>query len=157
MTEPNPFLPGPSINDGEVQTFDEYRWAQLVEDNRRHLDAIAALKRRTDDQKDRADIFHRSLINTIERLTFLENAVAELQAKGQPVAKPRDELNERIVEFLESAPGIKFTAIAIRENLGDGKYIHDRCKTLVRQGRILAHTAPNRHPLYQALPTDDQS
>jgi predicted nuclease with TOPRIM domain len=159
--------------------FDEYRWSQLIEENKRIVSVLAALKARLDDQMGRNDQTYRSQTSMAERLDRLEGRIDELskhlqevdsldlpgavvtlderlralEAKDAPPPKPVDEINEQIVAFLDSVPDVKLTAIAIRENLGiDAKYIHDRCKTLVRNKRIRMFVEPNRHPFYQALP-----
>jgi hypothetical protein len=129
VTTPNPFLPGPSIDDEKPsQGFDDYRWSQM---------------------EARLDKHQRSLVNLTERLTALEVAFEQLR----PATKPRDDLSERIAAFLEAHPDLKFTAISIDENLdATGKDLSDRCKNLARNGRIRMFAEPNRRPFYQALP-----
>jgi uncharacterized coiled-coil protein SlyX len=169
-----PFLPGPTIDDGSTPGFDEYRWSQLVEENKRIVSVLAALKARMDTRDTRIEEVQGridALANLVaelegkmtalvmrldlhtERHREVVGRVEALEAKDAPPPKPVDEINEQIVAFLDSVPDVKLTAIAIRENLGiDAKYIHDRCKTLVRNKRIRMFVEPNRHPFYQALP-----
>jgi hypothetical protein len=165
----------------DTPSFDEYRWSQLVEENKRIISVLGALKGRLDelqafDLAGALDALNRRLTEAeaqanlvaqlegkmtalvmrldlhTERHREVVGRVEALEAKDAPPAKPVDETNAKIVEFLNSAPDVKFTAITIRENLGiPAKYIHDRCKTLVRQGLIRTHVAEGRHPFYQAL------
>jgi hypothetical protein len=156
MTEPNPFLPGPSIDDGKVgPTFDEYRWSQLTERVQNLDGALAMLYSRVAALEDHREAHERGLDVLNRRLTDLEDA-------GKPATKPRDELNERIIAFLESHPNLKFPAISIDANLGGtGKDISDRLKTLAKNGRIRMFAEEKRRPFYQALeqpaPVEDQS
>lgn len=134
------------ISTPDGQTFDEYRWSQLVEENKRLIAVSKALKDRLDSLEARFEAVR-------DTVGAVNGRLAELEGKDQPTAKPVDEINEKIVAFLESVPDVKLTAIAIRENLDiPAKYIHDRCKTLVRNNRIRTFVEPNRHPFYQALP-----
>lgn len=107
----------------------------------------------------------KNLIDTVGTLLewreSLDGRLAELENAGKPPAKPKDELNERVVAFLESHPELKFTAISIDENLGGtGRDISDRLKTLARNGRIRIFANDKRRPFYQALerpaPVEDQ-
>jgi chromosome segregation ATPase len=157
--------PGNPVFGPNGQSFDEYRWSQLEEANRANVQAITRLTAQLDTVRDavgslageiesinvRMDTHSRSLINLTESVRQLEEAT-------KPPVKARDELNDRIVAFLESHAGLKFTAISIDENLGGtGKDISDRLKTLVRNGRIRMFAIPNRRPFYQALErTEDQ-
>ena len=151
--------------------FDDYRWSQLVEENKRitelldgHHRVITALKDRIDDQTNCADRIHRRVVKLEARkeeqhyiIAALDERLRVLEDAQRPPVKDRDDLNERIVAFLESVPSLKFSAISIRENLGDGtKDVYDRCKTLARNGRIRMFTEPNRRALYQALPVADE-
>jgi uncharacterized coiled-coil protein SlyX len=177
-----PFLPGPTIDDDSTPGFDEYRWSQLVEENKRIISVLGAMKRRLDELEAQANLVaelegkltalvmrldmhterHREVVVRLEALegertadavVVLDERLRAIEAKDAPPPKPVDEVNEQIVAFLESVPDVKLTAISIRENLGiDAKYIHDRCKTLVRNNRIRMYTEANRHPFYQALP-----
>jgi uncharacterized coiled-coil protein SlyX len=177
-----PLLPGPTIDDDSTPGFDEYRWSQLVEENKRIISVLGAMKRRLDELEAQANLVaelegkltalvmrldmhterHREVVVRLEALegertadavVVLDERLRAIEAKDAPPPKPVDEVNEQIVAFLESVPDVKLTAISIRENLGiDAKYIHDRCKTLVRNNRIRMYTEANRHPFYQALP-----
>jgi uncharacterized coiled-coil protein SlyX len=137
-----------------------------------HAEALTALNQRLTELEDRITALvmrldlhterHREVVVRLEALegertadavVVLDERLRAIEAKDAPPPKPVDEVNEQIVAFLESVPDVKLTAISIRENLGiDAKYIHDRCKTLVRNNRIRMYTEANRHPFYQALP-----
>jgi hypothetical protein len=170
----------PSVIDRvEGQTFDEYRWSQLEAAIRERKAEIESLSTRLESVRDavggingrltdvdervrqleeageveslnvRLDTHSRSLINLTESVRQLEEAVL-------PQPKPRDELNDRILEFLEAHPYLKFTAISIDENIGGtGKDISDRLKTLARNGKIRIFAEKGRRPFYQALERND--
>jgi hypothetical protein len=135
------------------QSFVDYRLSQQGEAIEQLKSEIAALRGRFDNVTSLVGLINSTTAELSERLAALEDA-------GKPPTKDRDDLNERIVAFLEEHRGLKFTAISIDENLGGtGKDISDRLKTLVRNNRVRMHSIANRRPFYQALerPDDQQS
>lgn len=89
------------------------------------------------------------------RLTSLEEVVRSqgemidvlLAEVGRPTA---DALNERIVAFLTSVPGIKFSPTSISENIGadSNARVADRLATMAKNGRVVCHKQEGRRPLY---------
>jgi hypothetical protein len=73
--------------------------------------------------------------------------VAALRRAVSPT--PVAEVDERLAAFLDTVPGIKFSAVSVAENLGlESGYCSDRLTALAGRGRIVRQQAPNRRPLY---------
>jgi len=141
------------------QGFDEYRFAQLQQQLDRHAARIVELHERAAAAEERLQIvdgINSHLDALVDRLRELSSRVTALEDAAKPAKRDRDDLNDRIVALLESAPTLKFSAISVDENLGGtGKDISDRLKTLAKNGRILIHAEEGRRPFYQALPPKD--
>ena len=137
MTAP---APGGYVSPETVARLDR-AIAELATALTKALDRIGELERAKVDLEDEDGRQQRILREHGDAINGLVRAVSP--------APPRDDLNDRIVAFLDEHVGLKFSAVSIAENIGEAnKRIAERCSTLAGQGRIKRQQEANRHPLY---------
>lgn len=101
--------------------------------------ALSVLLRRLDD-----------LDATVQTLT---ERVTELEVADRP-APPRDELNEKLLDFLRVHRGLKFTGQLVAENLGESpSSVYSRLRTLANNGHLTYDKPDGRIGLFW-MPTE---
>jgi hypothetical protein len=82
-----------------------------------------------------------------EFTSALAHAVADVEALVATTGRGGPDNGDRIVRFLESHPGVKFSPTSVAENLGLDR-ADQLCKRLASTGRISVDIKPGRRPLY---------
>lgn len=89
------------------------------------------------------------------QVRVLTERVAVLEAA--PAAPPRDELNEKLLAFLRSHPGLKFTGQLVAENIGEPpSSVYGRLRTLARHGHLVFIKEDGRNGLFYTPADTDQ-
>lgn len=102
-----------------------------------------------------------SMLDTLSRVEALETQMAALTERvttleDAPAARERDDLSQKILEFLRRYPGLKFTAPVIAENLGEpAPLTHSRMKALTNQGLVLTEKREDGRTRHYHVPADD--
>lgn len=90
------------------------------------------------------------LIALREQVSSLTGRLEVVEVAVAPKAPKRDELADKVVEFMRERPGLKVTALVVAENLGelDNAKVGGRMQTLANQGIIASSKENGRTRMY---------
>jgi cell division septum initiation protein DivIVA len=93
-----------------------------------------------------------SVSGLADRIAAAEARIAALEAQIDGLrAVSRDDLNDRIVSFLDAYVGLKFNPTSVASNMGeDAKVVAQRLLTLANQRRVARFAEAGSHPLYSS-------
>lgn len=96
------------------------------------------------------DMLLTELVALRDDVKLLTERIEQVEAAVAPKAPKRDELAEKVIEFMRDRPGLKVTALVVAENLGelDNAKVGGRLQTLANQGVIASSKEPGRTRMY---------